>query len=996
MFPSYNNEVVFRNHIQTCLEKIKLILDANKANSIQPANSVEHRYEDKFLLANYLVNTSFSSVLDVLSHLGLTAPILAALIEWSKEKDVSLRFESVETCAFVKETKRQVEDPVRQETTKSGMGFATSYVSRTYTTITEYVYEFSAEYRVSAFRGVGERDQDGVVLMKRNNAKHTINLRAKESPYPAATKTSRDVNISFLLRSINDKTIQPRFEINRSSNKCFTPYRNEDIKSALEGISKLDGWCSLIHSYFTNSFFRVEVRHRDPATGNQPLPDLSVITAVGVFNPIAPLFEDNQWTAASSLSSAVVDDVTQPSLLTASATATENHSNVNDTLVSVEGNVVSDTTLSVEAESSVVLNSYVQNQLMAEESRSLESKLSEVTALFPAGSTTTKLITSTEVTLVISVLHIRDLASSLSGSLMFVEEMLRKQLVAAVGKVLQASDFAEYMKFHNRKLFKPEYQPVPFSHSVRRSVTHSPEGTVRIEETGSAAEPINTVSSTASPERTRPMQFVLNASTKVTIGGDRTLHACLMHRFSGQAMPELHLVSEARQFSSFIVLVGRIASATLFEPKYGIIVQNKDEIKIPLDLEQIPTPKEFKDAIKSLSPEQQRFAQAYRSMQLESTLFGICIIQIKPQLEKVLKLLPDSLTKEIRLTQDLMELFIKYQIPSDLLTYEGSESADAGTRLTAVKGHVKAIQSMIQDSKEREVEAQKQQREYEGKRELKALESYQSADRMMMMGEGCAPPPPSMTKSAGGSSLGSMMRRSSGAPAYLSPPTPMAMSAFSAGVPKTESSSFGSPGLKPASVPSTSAPGSMTAPVATSTANQPQAKNLSTALAGGSGSTVALDYTQYPGLLDKAYERFDVDSALRPTIINPGKLWTKRSQKALLEAPTTTTLTGDALGTEKNAAFDLLDALSRSGALTVDCASLHIVIAATHCFDDSLMDTVVQSNVNPIERVERSTLIMAATVHGVASSQLVTDTQLPRVSTYSPMLFIDNNTVMDI
>lgn len=76
-----------------------------------------------------------------------------------------------------------------------------------------------------------------------------------------------------------------------------------------------------------------------------------------------------------------------------------------------------------------------------------------------------------------------------------------------------------------------------------------------------------------------------------------------------------------------------------------------------------------------------RFAKAFRSMQLSSTLFGIAVIQIKPQLEKVLNVrlpvlptltcqLPaDSLTKELELTQDLLKLFMKYQIPSDLLSY---------------------------------------------------------------------------------------------------------------------------------------------------------------------------------------------------------------------------------------------------------------------------------------------------------------------------------------
>lgn len=67
---------------------------------------------------------------------------------------------------------------------------------------------------------------------------------------------------------------------------------------------------------------------------------------------------------------------------------------------------------------------------------------------------------------------------------------------------------------------------------------------------------------------------------------------------------------------SFILVVGRMLSGDSFDPKHAIILQNKDELKIPLLLETIPTPKEFKDAIESLSPEQQRFCKAYRGMQL--------------------------------------------------------------------------------------------------------------------------------------------------------------------------------------------------------------------------------------------------------------------------------------------------------------------------------------------------------------------------------------------
>ena len=53
-------------------------------------------------------------------------------------------------------------------------------------------------------------------------------------------------------------------------------------------------------------------------------------------------------------------------------------------------------------------------------------------------------------------------------------------------------------------------------------------------------------------------------------------------------------------------------------------------------------------------------------MQLASSLFGVLVVQLKPQVEAVLGLEPGALTKEIALTEQLMEFFMQYQIPTDM------------------------------------------------------------------------------------------------------------------------------------------------------------------------------------------------------------------------------------------------------------------------------------------------------------------------------------------
>ena len=82
----------------------------------------------------------------------------------------------------------------------------------------------------------------------------------------------------------------------------------------------------------------------------------------------------------------------------------------------------------------------------------------------------------------------------------------------------------------------------------------------------------------------------------------------------------------------------------------------------------------------------------------------------------------------------------------------------------------------------------------------------------------------------------------------------------------------------------------------------------------------------------------------------------------------------------------MLDALTKSGALSIDQAELHVIVASTHCFGHSLMKTVCEDNINPIEKVERSSLIVASTIQHRPPLELIVQEQRERVLLYSPKL----------
>ena len=188
-----------------------------------------------------------------------------------------------------------------------------------------------------------------------------------------------------------------------------------------------------------------------------------------------------------------------------------------------------------------------------------------------------------------------------------------RQVVQAIGREVRSRDVAEYVHFYANKVLHPDVAPAPLAYSVRRSSQHSPEGIFSIERSfpGSTPAPLYTLSRQVFPapsglqgaaQAAPQMSFALDASTRVRFEGEQHVHAYLHQSFSGsQGEGSPLFTARARQFSSFVLLLGKISSPTTFDPVHAVIVKNKDVLQMALDLAVIPTQKEFRDAISSLS-----------------------------------------------------------------------------------------------------------------------------------------------------------------------------------------------------------------------------------------------------------------------------------------------------------------------------------------------------------------------------------------------------------
>lgn len=948
------SDAAFREKVQAALQAARRVLGDARA-PLRYAGDAAHAYGDKFAIVAAAVGAAAASELAALRAVGLSDELLTQALEWQRAgKTVTLQLEGAEHCTPKGHRTRVEESPKLTETVteeRSGgpFGFGQKTKERSVSVkreVKEWVWAVSAEWKLRLFTGAAPDDAGGACVMLAGRASEPVELvtgnetspRPKEAPFGA-----QELDVTWLLRQV-EKDMSIRFSVDRAAKDCHTPARNAQVSAAVEhfqfaaafagGLKRtIRGICSLDPEQHRHAAGWV------PYGGNDKGARHAAAVASGVYIavPAALALADGRAPSKSAGSASPAADAPCADVVAA----------VRVVLPRADSD---DVELMSDADMST---------LLGESMRSLESLHTQIGRKAAASPRPNGPCSAAEVWVGVAVgSFLFDVATSVESAVSDVEDMLRRQVAAAVGRTVTEQDFTEYMAFHCRSLFGPAYRPRPFCYAVRRP-GHAPEGELSICGEGDS-NPVETMVATRLGEGSRPvppMHVKLSASARLAFTGDRYVHGIVRHAFSSSGALRLHLRARARQFSCFVLVAGTITAADEMTPVAALLVRDKDDLDIPLVLDAIPTQKEFRDAIESLSPEQQEFCKSLRAMQLASTLFGVAVIQVKPQLERLLNLPPDALTKEIKLTRDLMTLFTKYQMPSDLLSFGGDADASAKEKMDAVRSQVAAMNEMIAEEKKAEADEAVLQRRFEKgvvgsfdeqmdeeecRVDLADSAQVFTATRMKKRGTpllfGAAAAAPQMAMARGATQVA--MARHAPVPAQAPMPAPVVAEG-------------------------------LTSPPEPTPAAQPVAQVGGAGGSASAGGTVDLDLyadlTTLPSRLDAACAGGEANSgALRATIIKPADVWSKASQPKLLGAKSTSTL---AKGSEEEKAaraeaFDLLDALSQSGELEVSEAELHVVLAATHCFDDTLMDTLVKKNVNPIAKVERSCVSMASVIHG--------------------------------
>jgi hypothetical protein len=1036
------DESQFRGDVGRALVRVTELLNVARGQ-VQSITHASHVYEDKFAVAQYLGRSAIEAILRTLKVLGLKEEHCGGAINnGDPNKRVRLVLRVLSDRTFLGERTREVTSPeevIVQEVsnTRGGGSSRTTSKRSVVQKVTEYPWKLTSTFEIrtevddvaaAKKRTIGTT---GEILEAATKKKHKA-MDGTTSPSAAeelvtetghlvhsSTETQEvilttprsepgylrqpgrfDVDLTALLRLLASfDACKSSFHIDRSSKSCRTPRRNFEVNVLARELQNITNWASRAGACFraARSTHASAPSFGFGGGGASSRDD----SETSLFHPCIPMLVA---TTPSTTAMHDAGEASEESKETASEAAV----------------VSSPPPPTTEADFAALVSG--SGPLTEEHVRVLEQ------AVWAAG-------TSMKAAGVLCR-HLEEICSAFISGVTAIETRLRVQLLDAVSHELTPADFRRFMRHRSRRMFAKEFRPKLCSFDVRRG-DQAPEGSLSLlQRSGDTAETAQrsskngklycgkqytmrgackcrscdgrcgpnsgcqcpgceTADATGSDERWEeiqtfqrrienpaPMQFAIRASTNITFKGERTMHSLMNSQFADatESANELMLQVNARQFSCFLLLLGNVTSPSVFEPKHAFLVRNKDEFRVPLVLHPRASASEFQDHLRGLSPEQRELAQLMRDIQL-SSLLGILVLQVKPQLETALNLPASALVKETELTQALLELFVKHQIPADRLRVSSGGAGASGVE--EVRKDVKAVEEMIRGQGDKTIANKEQARrardadDDEDEDDDAAEECFESKCASFGGSRGGAVDGCSRgevaTKSKKSLSRGATFAVQSTGSRCVQESAMMSMTTgggFGFAAPSTNSTFGAAPATAAASASSSSSSNNQEDVVQRpedSAAEDDEDYEMAEAVAGGAGPAAAsavvskpFPWLKFPKELEKTTLALGNEVAsLRPTRVEVGKTWNLTHSEHLLAGPTTRALGIEEQRSEKRQAFDLIDALTRTGMLDWDQAHLHIVMVVTQSFASTLIDTCVVENINPITQVEGAMTVLA-------------------------------------
>lgn len=653
----------------------RIFSHSNGTGSVEHFGQLHQQYEVTFSLASCLCQCFLDCAKQCLDQLGLLSHLDGRQI-----RSLNLRLRSEQFCRFLRQETRT--EQLRSETTETKfLEFFRPLISifETKHTSAEAVWELRNTFEFSiAAKFADSRDENATVVSSSDVASEVRTPFQQNSSPPVPNHSIRpqfEVDLHWLAPLLSSNATNHVFQIDRAASDCRTARRNAQVQCLVDAsIRFVEEAQAVINTLSQES--------------NTTIASLVEMLSLDIFNPLLPLVWSNPDSSPASSSSSSSSSSTKA--------------------------------LNEETASGRLSDLY--QTLVMHHREALEAGLKVVSTqdMGRAG------ISMNDARFLVVLSHVSLLCQQLVHALDHLERVLAKQICSALGRELDSNDFTKYMEWRNARVFAGWCKPRRFSYKIRADNESAAEGSITLLHRDSViATQVRCIPAHQAPE----MCIRLGAGITARFRGDHFIHSWIRTDFNDcEANSEdekARIVARTAPFAGCLVLVGTILTATEFQPQYAFLLKNECELDIPLQVVRLPSAQQFRDAIVSLSPVQQSFARLFRDMQLSSTLFALCIVQVKPQLESLLGLPRHSLNKEVELTQDLVGLFSEFQIPSDLLVAD-TGCFNTAFALRAVKNNAARVQGMIH--KERARIAREAWAFHEAERQKKAAAAAAAAE----------------------------------------------------------------------------------------------------------------------------------------------------------------------------------------------------------------------------------------------------------------------------